>query len=211
VPENVFDQGVDRPYAVWTLAQGTEDPEAVERLEHGGGVAGLEVSGKALQDMPSQFIGKRVPGRQVGPGDVARNIFFMSSSARSPSFSLTARLTAPMPLSREAVALLELDDAILYTRGRPVRPFDELARSPPAGFAEFLRKAVEPSGVADVTEYGACFYGCELIPVAEEDQPGVGGERLDEFGEKCQVHHRGLIDHDNVDGKGVGGVVAEVR
>ena len=54
------------------------------------------------------------------------------------------------------------------------------------------------SATDDVAEHGAGLDRGELVGVADEDQPGVGPDGVDELGHERERHHRGLVDHDDV-------------
>ena len=63
--------------------------------------------------------------------------------------------------------------------------------------------------VADVAEHRSRFHRSELVPVAEEDEPGAVVEGSDQLRHEGERDHRGLVDHDQVEGERVVPVVAE--
>ena len=77
------------------------------------------------------------------------------------------------------------------------------------GLAEDLGEAHPRDGAGgeQVAQDFAGADGGELVDVADEQQMRSFGDRLDELVGQDDVHHRGLVDHDQV---GVEGVVAVV-
>jgi hypothetical protein len=77
------------------------------------------------------------------------------------------------------------------------------------GLAEDLGETHPGDGVGgeEVAQDFAGAHGRELVDVADEQQVRSFGDGLDELVGQDDVHHRGLIDHDQV---GVEGVVAVV-
>ena len=55
----------------------------------------------------------------------------------------------------------------------------------------------------DVAEHGAGLDRGQLLGVADEDQAGVGADRLEQPGHQRERHHGGLVDHDDVVGQPV--------
>ena len=55
----------------------------------------------------------------------------------------------------------------------------------------------------------ACLHGGKLIPIPEENQPGLFREGAYQFREQRQIDHGGLIDHHDIHGKGIPGVMAK--
>ena len=48
------------------------------------------------------------------------------------------------------------------------------------------------------------------MPVPEENELGIGGNRLNEFGEHGQIQHGGLVDDHKLEGQGMFPVVPEL-
>ena len=73
------------------------------------------------------------------------------------------------------------------------------------------RAACRPSdaGPDDVAQDGAGLDRGQLLGVADEDQAGVGADRLDQPGHQRERDHGRLVDHDHVVGQPVQAVVAE--
>ncbi len=55
-------------------------------------------------------------------------------------------------------------------------------------------------GADDVAEDGAGLDGGQLLRVADQDQAGVGPDRLHQLGHLRQRHHRRFVDHHHVVG-----------
>ena len=78
-------------------------------------------------------------------------------------------------------------------------------------FGEFDDGVVlEEGGGAEFGHDAAGVDGGELVFIAEEDEAGVGGDGVEEFGHFGEVDHAGFVHDDDVGGEGVEVVVAEV-
>ena len=79
----------------------------------------------------------------------------------------------------------------------------------PPAIGEVAPRALLAGGADDVAEHRTGLDRGELVRVADEDQPGAGGEGLDEVGHQRRRDHRGLVDDDDVERQVVAAVVAE--
>ncbi|MNN05047.1 hypothetical protein D3C81_1177930 [compost metagenome] len=67
------------------------------------------------------------------------------------------------------------------------------------------------AGAQDGTEHIACLHRWQLVGIAEQDQAGAAGDRVDQLGHQRQVDHRGFVDHHHIHRQRVVGVMAEAR
>ncbi len=91
-----------------------------------------------------------------------------------------------------------------------------------AGFGEaFAAHLFEPGAglrlveaafgiAAQVAKQAAGFHRGELVLVAEQDQPGMTRQGVEQAGHHFQVDHRGFVHHQHVQRQRIAGVVTEV-
>jgi len=104
-------------------------------------------------------------------------------------------MSAVKPYQIHARKILKLDalDGLLFSGGSDLDP-ELYGQETHAETAD----VVPERDRAEIAQDRACFDRSELIGVAEHDQARVGRHRVEEERHHREVHHRALVDHDDV-------------
>ena len=181
---------------------GAEQPVRVQPLQRGPGVTGHAAARTAVA---ASRTSRRMPGRPAAPAAPPSPPRCSTATAASASPSRTAEARSAMsPPNRQVLRSSTTDR-------RPPRPrARRRARRRPTQAGPPRGSAVAGGQPGDqVREHGTGLDGRELVGVTDQEQPGVGPDRLQEPGHHRQRHHRRLVDHDEVERQPVVAIVPE--
>ena len=178
--------GVERIDAAHTMAVGTENPEAVERHHASRGRSFRVKAFVPRTNLPGKGVPPAAPGQRFDQANLRPALV---GEKRQGALGI-ARVDPPgeffdAALGRKAVVAREMNH-----RGRGV---DGLA----------------PGPSPDIAEHRPRLHRGQLVAIAQQDQPGIPGQRLHQPGHQGEVDHGGLVDEQDIEFEGVVGAVTK--
>ena len=145
-------------------------------------------------------------GRPASPASAATRSSIATSTTRARNAVIAASssgsTSSPRRTRRAATAHRRVGVAVAQRLGQGSDVLTEAVRwsagRRPASRTDLSNPATRSASTAPGLDRG------ELVGVADQHQPGVGADRLEQPRHHRQRHHRGLVDHDHVVGQPVG-------
>ena len=200
-----LDDGVPGGDAVGAATVGAEQAEGAERGDRGGGIAAasglddISAGGDGrLAYRSKRFFGVGLGDVDFDPLDVA--VTGAQDGKRCLGVAAADGLGQVSDRAREAMDAAEDDDAVSDRAaggrlGRGHGLLRDLGEARPGGLAH-----QQPVGGRsdEISKHGACLDRRELPWIADEDQPRVATDRLEQASHQRERHHRRLVDDDDV-------------
>ncbi|MNF45293.1 hypothetical protein D3C84_264210 [compost metagenome] len=117
------------------------------------------------------------------------------------------RQLADAAVAGEAVAVGQQHHGIAQARTRVLHGYLLAGDARQVG----RRRGVQPASFAEFGEHGAGFHRRQLVLVAQQDQPRIGRQGVEQLGHQRQVDHGGFVHHQHIQRQRVVGVVAYLR